>query len=269
MKKKIVCWMLVFVMMFSAGCSSKEKETSEDSSDDISTEDTKEADDAADDEKNTDGILIKGKYFTVTLPDEWKDKYIYEEMEEEYGYYMGFYEKESHEAEYGGWLFSIAIPEDATFQEPSYNYIGQIEIDGKEKSMIVVWPTDVQFTDETADAYTELFGLSEDVIYTIEPNDGITIRENEDIFGTYVIPGSDMRYVSESEIEFYSSDELRLARNEIYARHGLIFKSEDLKEFFSSREWYNGTVSNVDEIELNEYEKANVKLIQQMEENIQ
>lgn len=37
----------------------------------------------------------------------------------------------------------------------------------------------------------------------------------------------------------------RILRNSIFARHGYIFKSEDLKEFFSSFEWYNPTSSDV------------------------
>lgn len=43
-----------------------------------------------------------------------------------------------------------------------------------------------------------------------------------------------------------SKTELRLMRNEIFARHGYIFKSADLRNHFSKQPWYNARYSNVD-----------------------
>ena len=64
-----------------------------------------------------------------------------------------------------------------------------------------------------------------------------------------------------------SADTLRLARNEIYARHGWIFESEDLSEYFNSMSWYEGiyTKDEFDESWLNKYERANVDLIKSYE----
>ncbi len=66
-----------------------------------------------------------------------------------------------------------------------------------------------------------------------------------------------------------SESQLRLARNEIYARHGRIFDSVDLRDYFESQSWYNGTIEPADfsESVLNEYEKANIKLIQSLEDS--
>ena len=43
-----------------------------------------------------------------------------------------------------------------------------------------------------------------------------------------------------------SKADLRLARNEILARHGRIFNSDDLKTYFEGKSWYSGTVAPED-----------------------
>lgn len=89
-----------------------------------------------------------------------------------------------------------------------------------------------------------------------------------DTSADYVLPDSSSRYLTEADLAGLSKEELRLARNEIYARHGRIFTSEELGGYFSSKSWYRGTVSAADFSDdlLSQVEKDNVKLIQQMEE---
>ena len=142
--KKIVL-IMIFVMLFSVGCSSGTDQPDTSNADVSEDSEETKSEETEIQKKEDTGIQVEGKYFTLTLPESWKDKYYENEIENEYGYYMEFIEKTSSDTQYGGWLFSIAIPDEATFDEPSYNYIGQINIDGKEKTMIVVWPTDVQF----------------------------------------------------------------------------------------------------------------------------
>ena len=265
--KKIVL-IMIFVMLFSVGCSSGTDQPDTSNADVSEDSEETKSEETEIQKKEDTGIQVEGKYFTLTLPESWKDKYYENEIENEYGYYMEFIEKTSSDTQYGGWLFSIAIPDEATFDEPSYNYIGQINIDGKEKTMIVVWPTDVQFSEETAEAYQLLAETSEDVITSVEPNEGITLTMTDDLFEMYIFPGSDMRYITESELKYMDAETLRFGRNEIYAKHGLIFKSEDLREHFESFDWYKGTVDDAEKIELNEYEKANIELIRKMEEKL-
>lgn len=70
--------------------------------------------------------------------------------------------------------------------------------------------------------------------------------------------------LEDSDIEDLTKAELRLMRNEIFARYGYAFKSNDLQEHFKKFAWYIPTKENVD-IFLTETEKANIKLIQQYE----
>jgi hypothetical protein len=60
--------------------------------------------------------------------------------------------------------------------------------------------------------------------------------------------------------------ELRLIRNTIYAKHGYIFNSIDLQEYFSQFNWYAGTKTNVDnELTINEWRI--ISFISQIENN--
>ena len=57
-----------------------------------------------------------------------------------------------------------------------------------------------------------------------------------------------------------SLTELRFMRNEIFARHGYIFKSEDLNAYFSDKSWYSPIRSDVTKL-LTEIDKYNIQLI--------
>ncbi len=81
----------------------------------------------------------------------------------------------------------------------------------------------------------------------------------------YILENSDQVIVSSLDLAVMTLDELRIARNEIYARHGLIFESSDLKEHFEGKDWYEPSVTDADSIKLNYTEQVNVKLISEQE----
>lgn len=54
----------------------------------------------------------------------------------------------------------------------------------------------------------------------------------------YILPESNSRFYSETEINALDEHDLFIARNEIYARHGRMFKNEELKNYFASKSWY-------------------------------
>lgn len=84
------------------------------------------------------------------------------------------------------------------------------------------------------------------------------------------IEGSDYRYITYDDIMYMDRESIRFAKNEIYARHGYIFKSKDLYEyFFNATDWYYPTISseNWSDNYFNEYEKANVKFLQEVYDN--
>ena len=83
------------------------------------------------------------------------------------------------------------------------------------------------------------------------------------ITGDFIIADSNSRYISASELERFSKEELSYARNEIYARHGRKFKDEGIQKYFDSKEWYEGTIAPEDfsESMLNDYEIKNAETI--------
>lgn len=88
--------------------------------------------------------------------------------------------------------------------------------------------------------------------------------------GNYIIPDSNSRYLTRDDLARFSDQELRLARNEIYARRGRLFTDKELQDYFNSRSWYNGTIpaDSFDEKSiLNAYELANAYLILDYEKN--
>ena len=83
----------------------------------------------------------------------------------------------------------------------------------------------------------------------------------------YILPDSDSRYLTDTDVQRLSAHDLMLARNEIYARHGRKFKDAELQDYFNSKSWYKGTVNSDDFSTnvFNEYEKKNLDLIQKYE----
>jgi len=62
------------------------------------------------------------------------------------------------------------------------------------------------------------------------------------------------------------AEDLRVLRNEIYARHGRIFKDVDLQKYFESQAWYKPNPDFKDD-QLNEIEAANLAKIKSAEES--
>jgi hypothetical protein len=78
----------------------------------------------------------------------------------------------------------------------------------------------------------------------------------------YIFGDSQSRYLSRNDLQGLSSAQLRIARNEIFARKGRYFKDDSLRAYFSRFAWYRPYTWDV---QLNPVEAANVKLIGSME----
>ena len=76
----------------------------------------------------------------------------------------------------------------------------------------------------------------------------------------------DQKLLSKDYLRGKSPSELRIMRNEIFARYGYIFKSEDLRDYFTSKKWYKPTSDNVNGL-LTEIDKKNIELIAEFEKN--
>ncbi len=83
-----------------------------------------------------------------------------------------------------------------------------------------------------------------------------------DIPGKY--PFTSQRYLTREELSSFSDAELKLMRNEIFARHGYIFKTDAMNRYFSRQPWYRPQSDNVID-RLSPIELANVTTIKAAE----
>lgn len=86
---------------------------------------------------------------------------------------------------------------------------------------------------------------------------------NSGIKGDY--PEVSLIKLTDQDLQNRDSRELRIMRNEVYARHGYIFKLPELREYFIRQNWYEPQFDDVNNM-LSDLEKENVEKIRKYEE---
>ena len=84
----------------------------------------------------------------------------------------------------------------------------------------------------------------------------------------YIIPESSSRKLTRKDVKGKSARQLRIARNEIYARHGRLFVDQELQDYFDSKDWYFGYIEPEDFVEteeLSKLERRNALFIRKFE----
>ena len=103
-----------------------------------------------------------------------------------------------------------------------------------------------------------------------KPDPVVIVQENpQPVYysSDFIFQQSSTEYLSQSQVSSLSDYQLGIARNEIYARHGYIFKLDRFKSYFESQSWYVPRYSDVSSISLNEIETYNVALIKAEEDS--
>lgn len=72
------------------------------------------------------------------------------------------------------------------------------------------------------------------------------------------------RIITAAELQGKSKEELRVMRNEVFARHGKIFQNPDLSSYFTRKSWYTQDQKYSDS-QLTETDKENIRIIQEQE----
>jgi len=73
-------------------------------------------------------------------------------------------------------------------------------------------------------------------------------------------PEASTRLLTRADLKGKPASELQIMRNEIYARHSLIFESRNMREYFGGQTWYIPKTKNV-RAKLSQTEIANIELI--------
>ena len=102
-------------------------------------------------------------------------------------------------------------------------------------------------------------------IYTGNGNDGGWHLEEtvQAASADYILPQSADTVLTTADVEGLSLQAVCYAKNEIYARRGRIFDSQELNDYFYSKPWYYGRILPEDFSSdvFNKYELANITLL--------
>ena len=78
---------------------------------------------------------------------------------------------------------------------------------------------------------------------TVAQTESVTVPSTVAMNSEFILPDSSTRVLDKSELAGFSAEQCRLARNEIYAKHGRMFDDAGLQNYFNSHSWYHGTIS--------------------------
>lgn len=169
----------------------------------------------------------------------------------------------------GELIFSLNVGEacDQDYGNPEYSYSSySIYSDFLvEVYYTVDKPKDYdEFYSDTSDFHKDVEMITETTYshYTIESNGTFKPVKKDNSNGLSIVSE---RILNKEDLENKSPSELRILRNEIFARKGYIFKSEDLLKYFNEFEWYKPNIKKIEDIKLSVVEKYNIKKIKEAE----
>lgn len=139
------------------------------------------------------------------------------------------------------------------------------------ETSVVTQQTTVAETEKTTASEQTTYNLVSDIETTTVPT---TVAETTtkkqtvpqfsyDDYRDQFLFDSANKYISYDYLSGCTRDEITVILNEIYARHGYIFKDAELREYFNSQSWYYGTTTSLDEAAsyFNSIERKNVDTI--------
>lgn len=135
----------------------------------------------------------------------------------------------------------------------SWNYVGYPSLDELYKNVVTSNLESFNHEDHVQDNGTTQ-------VFTEEMNQQSNGSE-------YVLANSNTQLLNKEDLNGLTAEQCKIARNEIYARHGRKFTDEALQAHFNSCSWYTGTIEpdNFNDNLLSEIEIANRDLIVEFE----
>lgn len=154
-------------------------------------------------------------------------------------------------------VMNYSTPENYFYVETGYSsvrwyYYGYPSLDDLYKNCVM--------------AYVDNYNHEDNVVMNGKTTEG-TYTEAVVAENGYILENSDTQELTKEDLTGLSAYECKLARNEIYARHGRRFDDEELQAYFDSQTWYSGVIdpADFDESQLSEIEIKNRDLIVEYE----
>lgn len=205
----------------------------------------------------------KAPGFEMDLPKEWNSLAVRNEFKGGCSYHQ----KKSYDLIGDGVLFYIQAYSDCSYVNlPDYHIWGY---DGP-YVYVMSEPTDVTFYTED-NAIMEEYNKMHSEISQIQDTFRIQSDTAKYDGSEFVFPNSSDSLLQEPDLWNLSASQLRIAKNEIYARHGRRFADEELQRYFNQCSWYEGTIEprEFEENVLNETEHFNIRLIDEQQKNME
>ena len=96
--------------------------------------------------------------------------------------------------------------------------------------------------------------------------DGTTVNTSE-----YILPEAQYRYLEDDDLKALTLKGISYAKNELYAKYGRKFESQELSDYMATKSWYSpkyeprtydGEIVN----RMNEYERKNIAILNAKED---
>ena len=193
---------------------------------------------------------------TITVPESWRGTCLF--LEEENGFKV--YQKASYEKDgSSGYICSFWRVEEYFRYEAGESLLAYTD---EGVLYYLMRPTDVPCDTRDEAILSEYVGLCEEVdaVKASLEIAGSNIHRDA---GEYILPVSSILPVTREVLLNFSDNELWIARNEIYARHGRKFTNEYLQRYFSQCSWYEGTTAaaDFDDNTLSQVERDNIAVL--------
>ena len=133
-----------------------------------SVEETDSPEESAEETERWYGIFNAGDY-VLRFPPNWLEKYEIEVMDDEEIVHAAFYAKGCHQETGEGWLFSIGVYTDNSYEDmPAYEIVAE----NNGVTYVAIYPTDVQTegaSKAASEQYYELMQTVEEVTNSLQP----------------------------------------------------------------------------------------------------
>ena len=93
-----------------------------------------------------------------------------------------------------------------------------------------------------------------------EGSNSSSSKSDESRNNGFIFPHSSQRKLTVDEVTGLGGDVAQDAINEIYARHGYVFKTKSIQKYYESQSWYHKNY-NFSESDLSEIESYNISLL--------
>lgn len=206
------------------------------------------------------GEAYQWQEINIIIPEEWKEKYL---IKEEANGFSIFQKASNEKNENMGFLCGVYKSSQYTAYGAGETLAAYTE-DGD--LYYVVNPTDVNCDLEEKAVAKEYLEMMEMVPWIAGSLQIVGEHVHYDA-QQYKIPISSILSLNDYQLVNFTDNDLWIARNEIYARHGKLFQNEYLASYFNACSWYQPIEgkTEVNERELNEVELANIKAITEAE----